>query len=54
MQRHHDQGNSHNGKHLIEADLKFQRFSPLSSSWQEAQQQAGRYGAGERAESSRS
>ena len=37
MKRHHDQGNSYKGKHLIGAGLQFQRFSPLSS-WQEAWQ----------------
>jgi hypothetical protein len=31
MMRYHDQGNSYKGKHLIEAGLQFQRFSPLSS-----------------------
>ena len=32
--RHHDQGNSYKEKHLVEAGLQFQRFSPLLS-WQE-------------------
>ena len=31
VKRHHDQGNSYNGKHLIGASLQFQRFSLLSS-----------------------
>ena len=34
VKRHHDQGNSYKGKHLIEAGLQFQRFSPLSSWWE--------------------
>jgi hypothetical protein len=34
VKRHHDQGNSHKGKHLIWVGLQFQRFRPLSS-WQE-------------------
>jgi hypothetical protein len=34
--RHHDHSNSYQGKHLFEANLEFQRFSPLSSQ-QEAQ-----------------
>ena len=41
----HVQGNSYNRKHLIGADLQFQRFSPLSS-WWEVWQHAGRHGAG--------
>ena len=40
-------------RHLIEAGLQVQRFSPLSS-WQEAWQRPGRHGAGEEAESSTS
>jgi hypothetical protein len=46
VKRQDYQGNSYKGKHLIEAGLQFQRFSPLSS-WQEAWQCAGRHGAGE-------
>jgi hypothetical protein len=45
VKRHHDQGNSYKGKHLIGAGLQFQSFSPLSS-WQEAWQHANRLGAG--------
>jgi hypothetical protein len=52
-ERHHDQGNSYKGQHLIGADLKVQRFSPLSS-WQEAQQCPGRHDVGEGAKSSTS
>ena len=37
MQRHHDQGTSYTGKHLIVTDLKLQRFSSLLS-WLEAWQ----------------
>jgi hypothetical protein len=29
--RHHDQGNSYKGQHLLGAALQVQRFSPLSS-----------------------
>ena len=39
VKRHHDQG-----KYLIGADLQFQRFSPLSSWWEEWQP-IGRHGA---------
>ena len=46
VNRHHDQGKSYKGQHLIGAGLQFQRFSPLSS-WQEAWQPAGSDGAGE-------
>jgi hypothetical protein len=53
MKRHRDHHNSYKEKHLNGADLQFQRFSSLSS-WQEAWQHAGRYGAGEGAESSTS
>jgi hypothetical protein len=31
VKRHHDQGNSYKGQHLIGAVLQVQRFSPLSS-----------------------
>ena len=34
VKRHHDQGDSYKGKHLIGASLQDQRFRPLSS-WQE-------------------
>ena len=44
VKRHHDQGNSYKGKHLVGAGLQFQRFRPLSS-WWEAWQHAGRHGA---------
>jgi hypothetical protein len=30
VNRHHDQGNSYKGQHLIRAGLQVQRFSPLS------------------------
>lgn len=30
VQRHHDQGDSYNGQHLIGPGLQIQRFSPLS------------------------
>ena len=53
VKRHHDQGNSYIGNNLIEAGLQFQRFSPLSL-WQKTWQGAGRHGAGEGSESSRS
>ena len=43
--RHHDQGNSYKEQHLIEAGLKIQNFSPLSS-WWEAWLCAGRFDAG--------
>jgi hypothetical protein len=42
---------THKRQHLIGAGLQFQRFSPLSS-WQNAWQRPGRYGAGEGTESS--
>jgi hypothetical protein len=50
VKRHHDQGNSYKGEHLIGAGLQFQRFNPLSS-WWEVWQLLGRHGA-RRAESS--
>jgi hypothetical protein len=43
--RHHDQGNSYKGQHLIGAGLRVQRFNPLSSG-QETQQCPGRHSAG--------
>jgi hypothetical protein len=51
VKRHHDQGNSYEGKHLIGAGLQFQRFGPVSS-WWEAWKQVGRHDAGEGAENS--
>jgi hypothetical protein len=45
VKRHHDQGISYKGQHLIVAGLQVQRFSPLSS-WQEAWQCPGRNGSG--------
>jgi hypothetical protein len=47
---HHYHGNSYKGKHFIGAGLQFHRLSPLSS-WWVAWQHAGRYGAGEGADS---
>jgi hypothetical protein len=32
VKRHHDQGNSYKGQHLIEAGIQVQKFSPLLSS----------------------
>jgi hypothetical protein len=49
--RHHDQGNSCKGQHLIGAGLQVQRFIPLSSRW-EAWQYPGRYGVMEGVQSS--
>jgi hypothetical protein len=34
MNRHHDQGKSYKGQHLIGAILQVQRFSPLLSRWE--------------------
>ena len=45
MKRHHDQGNSYKGQHLIGAGLLVQQLSLLSS-WPEALQCPGRHGAG--------
>ena len=53
VKRHHDRGSSYQGQHLIGAGLQFQRFNPFST-WQEAWWHAGKYGAGEGAESSMS
>jgi hypothetical protein len=53
VKRHHDQGNSYKGKHLIGAGLQFQRFGPLSS-WWEAWQHSHRHGVEGGAESSTS
>jgi hypothetical protein len=41
MNRHHDQGNSYKGQHLIGAGLQVQRFSPLSSRQEHGSIQAG-------------
>ena len=35
MKRYHDRGNSYKGKYLIRAHSQFQRFSPLSSWWED-------------------
>ena len=51
LKRHHDQGNSYKGQHLIGADLQVQRFSPLTSRWK-AWQDTGRHGTAGRVESS--
>lgn len=50
--RHHDHSKSYKRQHCIGAGLHFERLSPLSLSWQETSQHAGRHGAGEGAESS--
>jgi hypothetical protein len=39
VKRHHNQGNSYKGQHLIGASLQVLRFNPLSS-WLEAWQYA--------------
>ena len=44
VNRHHDQGKSYKGQHLIEAGLQAQKFSPFSS--RGAWQHPGRHGAG--------
>ena len=41
VKKHHDQGNSYKGQHLIGATLQVQRFSPLSSRWENGSIQAG-------------
>jgi hypothetical protein len=41
VNRHHDQGNSYKGQHLIGAGLQVQRFSPLSSRQKHSSIQAG-------------
>jgi hypothetical protein len=41
VHRHHDQGNSYKGQHLIGAGLQVQRFSPLSSRLGHGSMQAG-------------
>jgi hypothetical protein len=40
VNRHHDQGNSYKGQHLIGAGLQVLRFSPLSSWWEYGSVQA--------------
>jgi hypothetical protein len=51
VKKHHDQGNSNKGKHLIGAGVKVQRFSSLTS-WWDALQHAGKLEDGERVERS--
>ena len=34
VKRHHDQGDSYKGQHLVGAGLQVQSFSPLSSRWE--------------------
>lgn len=46
VKKHHSHANSYKRKHLMEAGLKFQRFSPLLSQ-QGARSHAGRHDAGE-------
>jgi hypothetical protein len=41
VNRHHDQGKSCKGQHLIGAGLQFQRFSPLSLRQEHGSIQAG-------------
>jgi hypothetical protein len=41
VKRHHDQGNSYKGQHLIRACLQVQRFSPLSSRQEHGSVHAG-------------
>ena len=41
VNRHHDQGKSYKGQHLIGAGLQVQRFSPLSSRKEHGSIQAG-------------
>jgi hypothetical protein len=40
VSRHHDQGKSYKGHHLIGAGLQVQRFSPFSSRWEHGSIQA--------------
>jgi hypothetical protein len=49
VKRYHDLGNSYKRRHLIGADLQFQRFGPLSSQ-HGAWQHPGRYFVGELAD----
>jgi hypothetical protein len=51
VKRHHGQGSSYKGIHLIGAGLEVQRFSPLSS-WQETGRLADSHGAAEGVETS--
>ena len=41
MNRHHDQGKSYKGQHLVGAGSQVQRFSTLSSWWEHGSIQAG-------------
>jgi hypothetical protein len=41
VNRHHNQGNSYKGQHLIGAGLQVLRFSPLSSRWEHGSIKAG-------------
>jgi hypothetical protein len=41
VNRYHDQGKSYKGQCLIGAGLQVQRFSPLSSRWEQGSIQAG-------------
>jgi hypothetical protein len=41
VNRHHEQGKSYKKQHLIGAALQVQRFSPLSSRWENGSIQAG-------------
>jgi hypothetical protein len=41
VNRHHDQGKSNKGQHLIGAGLQVQRFNPLSSRQEHDSIQAG-------------
>jgi hypothetical protein len=41
VNRYYDQGKSYKGQHLIGAGLQVQRFSPLSSRWEQGSIQAG-------------
>jgi hypothetical protein len=41
VNRHHDQGKSYKGQHIVGAGLQVQRFSPLSSRRDHGSIQAG-------------
>jgi hypothetical protein len=41
VNRHYDQGKSYKKQHLIGAGLQVQKFSPLSSRWENGSIQAG-------------
>jgi hypothetical protein len=41
VKKHHDQGHSYKGQHLIGSGLQVQRFSPLSSRWEHGNIQVG-------------